>query len=73
MSFLGGMIDNRLVSNKEIKECIKMPSIDVMQGQLCGLLSSVTASTRNLLQSHQTNLTMSLDQYIKDNFPNDSE
>ena len=61
----GGLVDNRLMSAKQMKDYSKLPDIGTLQGQLAGILSQSVGSTYNLLQRNQEALVANLGQWMK--------
>ncbi|KAL4217502.1 hypothetical protein ACF0H5_023951 [Mactra antiquata] len=63
---LGAYCDDRLLTRDQIVEISKMPSIDVLLGQLVACLNLAGgARTSSLLGSHQQTLSTNLEQYHK--------
>ncbi|XP_038049058.1 39S ribosomal protein L10, mitochondrial-like isoform X2 [Patiria miniata] len=62
---LGGLVENRLMSAKQMTEFSKLPEKGVLQGELAGILSQAVGSTYSLLQRHQQALVTNLSQWIK--------
>lgn len=62
---LGGLVGDRLMTAAGMEEYSKMPSLEILQGQLAGLLTSSVSRTYSLLQSNQQRLAMNLDQLVK--------
>ncbi|XP_033628652.1 39S ribosomal protein L10, mitochondrial-like [Asterias rubens] len=65
LQLLGGLVDNRLMSAKQMKDYSKLPDIGTLQGQLAGILSQSVGSTYNLLQRNQEALVANLGQWMK--------
>ncbi|XP_072181097.1 large ribosomal subunit protein uL10m-like [Diadema setosum] len=59
---LGGLVEDQLLSPQGMEEYAKLPSLDVLRGQLAGLLTSSVSRTYSLLQTNQQQLAASLDQ-----------
>ncbi|XP_022079222.1 39S ribosomal protein L10, mitochondrial-like [Acanthaster planci] len=62
---LGGLVENRLMSAKQMAEFSQLPEKRVLQGELAGILSQSVGSTYSLLQRHQQTLVTNLSQWIK--------
>ncbi len=63
---LGAVIENRLLSRRELQEYLKMPPLDTQLGQLCAILEMPVQKTVSQLGSSQQALSRNLDQYVKD-------
>ncbi|XP_070186415.1 large ribosomal subunit protein uL10m-like [Littorina saxatilis] len=62
---LGGRVDNYILTKEGLVKCSKLPSLDLMRGQLLTILGSSASRTRSLLGNHQQMLARNLDQYVK--------
>lgn len=65
IELLGGKIDNTLMNIQQIEQYTKLPSLEQLQGQLIQLLTSPSQQLTRLLQTNQSNLSISLEQYTK--------
>ena len=64
--FSGGFLQDRLVSKHEMQEIVQLPAIEQLYGEFAGCLSLMGGGkTLSLLNSHQTNLSVNLGQYVK--------
>ena len=64
--FSGGFLEDRLISKHDLQEIIRLPPIEQLHGELSGCLSLMGGGkTLSLLNSHQTNLSVNLGQYVK--------
>ncbi|XP_066443326.1 large ribosomal subunit protein uL10m isoform X1 [Eleutherodactylus coqui] len=66
IQLLGGCIENRLLSKQGFVDYSKLPSMESLQGQLVGTLTTLTAQTSNLLAHHSTRLCTILEQHGKE-------
>merc|ERR1712062_501966 len=64
---LGGVVDNRILTRAGLTQFAASPPIESLHGELSCLLNSAAQKTHSLLNSHQQNLTVNLQQYIKQN------
>jgi len=62
---LGGLVGDRILNHAEIVEYSKVPSIETARGELVGILSTAASKTHSLLNSHQQQLVINLDQLSK--------
>ncbi|PIK35380.1 putative 39S ribosomal protein L10, mitochondrial [Apostichopus japonicus] len=62
---LGGLVEDRFMSPKQMQEYSLSPSLEVARGQLAGILNSSLSRTHSLLQSNQQNLATNLEQLAK--------
>ncbi|XP_076458846.1 large ribosomal subunit protein uL10m-like isoform X2 [Babylonia areolata] len=62
---LGGRVDGYLLSREAMLKCAKLPSLDVLRGELVTILGSSASRTHSVLGQHQQTLARNLDQYIK--------
>eukprot|EP00088_Acartia_fossae_P025325 TRINITY_DN26150_c0_g1_i1.p1 TRINITY_DN26150_c0_g1~~TRINITY_DN26150_c0_g1_i1.p1 ORF type:complete len:265 (-),score=35.75 TRINITY_DN26150_c0_g1_i1:54-848(-) len=69
---LGAVIDNRILSKKQIQDMTKMPSLDTCRGELVSILGYHQQRTLQLLQANQQQLSSNLTQLIKDRSPDTS-
>lgn len=65
LPLLGGCVDDTILSRQGFVEYAKLPSLDLLQGELVGGLTGIIAQTHYLLQHQPAQLTSLLDQYIK--------
>eukprot|EP00088_Acartia_fossae_P021397 TRINITY_DN2285_c0_g1_i1.p1 TRINITY_DN2285_c0_g1~~TRINITY_DN2285_c0_g1_i1.p1 ORF type:complete len:269 (-),score=34.46 TRINITY_DN2285_c0_g1_i1:531-1337(-) len=63
---LGAVVDNRILSRKQLQEMTKMPSLDQSRGELVGILGYHQQRTLQLLQANQQQLSTNLTQLVKD-------
>ncbi|KAI0212946.1 39S ribosomal protein L10, mitochondrial [Lamellibrachia satsuma] len=63
---LGGVVDNMILNRAGLARYAALPSLDLVRGELCSVLNGVVNKTRRLLTSHQQQLAVNLDQYVKD-------
>ncbi len=61
----GGVLDGKLLSKAEVDQLAKLPSIEVLRGQLVGAINSPLAGIVNVISSPQRGLVNVLDQYAK--------
>ena len=66
LSFAGVVVENRLLSKRQLQELAKMPPIGALRAELCAILSSPAQRTAALLSSNQQALSANLAQYVKD-------
>lgn len=71
MTLLGACIDNTLLSSQGVVRFSELPSVAVVQGQLVSGLTAVTARTASMLQRHPAHLSALLQQYVKQQSPED--
>jgi len=69
---IGGLVENRILNQAEIIHYSKIQNIGQVHSELAGLLDTSTSRTYNLLNSHQQQLVVNLDQYVKDKTPQTS-
>jgi len=62
---LGGLVENRIMSRDDILKVVKLPPLDIMRGELLAILSASASKTSRLLGKHQQELSVNLDQLIK--------
>jgi len=62
---LGGLVGERILNHAEIVEYSKIPSIETARGELVGILSTAASKTHSLLNSHQQQLVINLEQLSK--------
>ncbi|XP_017352547.1 39S ribosomal protein L10, mitochondrial [Cebus imitator] len=65
LPLLGGCIDDTILSREGFINYSKLPSLPLVQGELVGGLTCITAQTHSLLQHQPLQLTTLLDQYIR--------
>lgn len=63
---LGCVVENRILSKKELQEMVKLPSLEQSRGELVSLLGYHQQQTVQLLQSNQQQLSTNLSQIIND-------
>ena len=61
----GGLVENRIMSRDELLNAAKLPSLDVVRGQLVSLLNSSASNTSRMLAHHQGALSANLTQLVK--------
>ena len=66
LSVLGGLVEDRILSRAKMQEAAKLPSLDVMRGELLTILSTSACKTSSLLGKHQTELSSILTQLVKE-------
>ena len=72
--FSGGFLEDRLVLKNHLQDIVKLPSIEQLRGELVGCLNMMAGGkTLSLLNSHQTNLSNNLQQYVKQSHDNTTE
>ncbi|XP_041829917.1 39S ribosomal protein L10, mitochondrial isoform X2 [Melanotaenia boesemani] len=71
MILLGACIDNTLLSTQGIVSYSKLPSLTVVQGELVSGLTMMISHTASMLQHHPAHLSALLQQYIKQQSPDD--
>ncbi|XP_023618369.1 39S ribosomal protein L10, mitochondrial isoform X4 [Myotis lucifugus] len=72
LPLLGGCIDDTILSRQGFINYSKLPSLDLVQGELVGGLTLLTAQTHALLQHQPLHLTALLDQYVRQQHQGDS-
>uniref|UniRef100_A0A8C9LWR7 Large ribosomal subunit protein uL10m n=2 Tax=Piliocolobus tephrosceles TaxID=591936 RepID=A0A8C9LWR7_9PRIM len=72
LPLLGGCIDDTILSRQGFINYSKLPSLPLVQGELVGGLTRLTAQTHSLLQHQPLQLTTLLDQYIREQREKDS-
>jgi len=70
---LGCVVENRILSKKEIQAMVQMPSLEQSRGELAAILGHHQQTTLRLLNSNQQQLATNLSQFIKDNSASDKE
>uniref|UniRef100_A0A8D0ZII6 Large ribosomal subunit protein uL10m n=2 Tax=Sus scrofa TaxID=9823 RepID=A0A8D0ZII6_PIG len=65
LPLLGGCIDDTILSRQGFINYSKLPSLALVQGELVGGLTFLTAQTYSMLQHQPRQLTALLDQYVK--------
>ncbi|XP_006971938.2 large ribosomal subunit protein uL10m isoform X1 [Peromyscus maniculatus bairdii] len=65
LPLLGGCVDDTILSRQGFVDYAKLPSLDLLQGELVGGLTRLMAQTRCLLQHQPSQLTSLLDQYLR--------
>jgi len=66
---LGCVVYGRILSKAQISALVDLPDLHQQHTQLCALLNMQQKQTLSLLQSNQSNLSLQLDQYVKDQSP----
>ncbi|XP_040291216.1 39S ribosomal protein L10, mitochondrial isoform X2 [Bufo bufo] len=66
IQLLGACIENKLLSKQGIINYSKLPSKELLQGQLVGTLTMLTAQTSNLLTHHSAQLCTMLEHHSKE-------
>ncbi|XP_044152621.1 39S ribosomal protein L10, mitochondrial isoform X2 [Bufo gargarizans] len=66
IQLLGACIENKLLSKQGIINYSKLPSKQLLQGQLVGTLTMLTAQTSNLLTHHSVQLCTMLEHHSKE-------
>nr|XP_012621436.1 39S ribosomal protein L10, mitochondrial [Microcebus murinus] len=72
LPLLGGCIDDTILSRQGFINYSKLPKLALVQGELVGGLTLLTAQTHSLLQHQPLQLTALLDQYVKQQHEGDS-
>ena len=65
-TLIGCVVENRILSRRELQEMVKLPSLDQSRGELLSILGHQQQRTLQLLQSNQQQLSTNLSQIIKD-------
>lgn len=65
-TLLGCVVENRILSKKQVQELVKMPSLEQTRAELVSILGHRQQQTLSLLQSNQQQLTTNLNQLIAD-------
>lgn len=65
LPLLGGCIDDTILSRQGFINYAKLPSLGLVQAELVGRLSLLTAQTHTLLQNPPLHLTALLDQHVR--------
>ncbi|CAK8676663.1 unnamed protein product [Clavelina lepadiformis] len=65
MLLIGGMVDGKYMSSKQLSDYANLKGLDHCRGELSGILSSAVSSTRDLLQQPAAALTVSLGEHTK--------
>ncbi|KAL1779287.1 39S ribosomal protein L10, mitochondrial [Sigmodon hispidus] len=65
LPLLGGCVDDTILSRQGLVDYAKLPSLDLLQGELVGGLTCLMAQTCYLLQHQPAQLTSLLDQYVR--------
>ena len=65
-TLIGCVVENRILSRRELQEMVKLPSLDQSRGELLSILGHQQQRTLQLLQSNQQQLSTNLSQMIKD-------
>lgn len=66
LTFLGGVIDNQLMTRAQFMECQDLVSVGHQQAQLSATLGSIPSETSSLLVHHQNLLGSTLASYINE-------
>ncbi|XP_054449850.1 large ribosomal subunit protein uL10m [Pteronotus mesoamericanus] len=72
LPLLGGCIDDIILSRQGFINYSKLPSLALVQGELVGGLTLLTAQTHSLLQHQPLQLTALLDQHVRQQHAGDS-
>ena len=67
LQLVGGKVDNEILSWNQIIKHSKLPSLDVLQGQLLQLLRQPTSQLSSILCQSQRQLISNLNQYVSQN------
>lgn len=65
-SLLACVVENRILSRKDLQEMVKMPGLEDSRAELVSILGYHQQNTLRLLQSNQQLLSTNLNQLIKD-------
>lgn len=65
ISLMGGIINDRLMSAIQMSQFAKLPTLPECHSQLSFTIATQCASTRNILQRHQTLLVQYLEQHCQ--------
>ena len=65
-TLIGCVVENRILSRREVQEMIKLPSLEESRGELLSILGYQQQRTLQLLQANQQQLSTNLSQLIKD-------
>ncbi|KAM4692666.1 large ribosomal subunit protein uL10m [Rhinophrynus dorsalis] len=66
IQLLGACVEDRMLSKQGVLAYSKLPSMEVLQGQVLGGLALMTSQTCSMLTHHPARLCALLDQHIKD-------
>lgn len=72
MTLLGACIENTLLSAQGVVSYSRLPSVTVVQGELVSGLTMLTSHTASMLQRHPAHLSALLQQYVKQQSPEDA-
>ncbi|KAL0984226.1 hypothetical protein UPYG_G00138780 [Umbra pygmaea] len=72
MILLGACIEKTLLSRQGVLNYAKLPSVTVVQGELVSGLTMLTSQTSSMLQRHPAQLSLLLQQYLKQQAPEGS-
>ncbi|GFO14172.1 50S ribosomal protein l10 [Plakobranchus ocellatus] len=73
IQLLGGLVENRIMSKAAMQDAAKLPSLDIMRGELLTILSASASKTSRLLGRHQTELSSNLGQLVKQGRSGDAD
>ena len=62
----GGFVEDRMLSKDELGRASKLPAKEHLQGELLTVVESAPSNTSQLLGHHIQNLSVNLEQFIKD-------
>lgn len=65
LQLLGGLVEDRILSRDMWMNIAKLPSLDILRGELVTILSASAAKTSRLLGKHQQDLSINLDQLVR--------
>jgi hypothetical protein len=65
-SLLACIVENRILSRDQLAAMVNMPDLATSRAELAGLLAHHQRRTLTLLQANQQQLTVNLNQLIKD-------
>jgi len=63
---LGCVVENRILSKKQVQELVKLPNLEQSRGELVSILNFHQQQTLSYLQSNQQQLSTNLSQLVKD-------
>lgn len=65
-SLSAALVDDRILSKRELQDLAKLPPIDVLRAELSSILQTPARRTSSLLGRSQQQLSQNLEQYLKD-------